>query len=149
MDQQQIHRIAEAILRKERGIYSLVYFYGDSEGIFAVLDEIVAKFEKHSPEAGIIRVNAEVFCSETIQSIREGIFFSPHCDCDLYIFENIGEVAGRETIEQRLYGILDWLLEHGRQIIVTGSAPTADLRTLAPRICAQLDGGVSFPMEPA
>ena len=148
MDQQQIHRIAEAIAWKESGIYSLVYFYGNPQGILAALSEITETYKKYCPAAKIIRVNAEAFCIETIHSIREGIF-SSQCDCDLYIFENIGAVAGRETIEQRLYGILDWLLEHGRQIIVTGSAPTSELRTLAPRICAQLDGGVSFPMEPA
>ena len=65
----------------------------------------------------------------------------------MFIFENIEQIAGRETTEQQLYGIFDWLLENGRRIIVTGSVPSASIDKLAPRIRAQLDGGISFWLQ--
>ena len=56
-------------------------------------------------------------------------------------------MAGRESIEEYLYGYLDRLLESKQQFIVTGAAPTAQILPLAERIRAQIDGGVSFHIE--
>jgi len=72
---------------------------------------------------------------------------SPIRECGLFIFENIGEIAGIETKEQSLYGILDWLLENRRKIVISGTVPINDMMILAPRICAQIDGGIDCPVE--
>ncbi len=148
MEAQHIQRMVEAIVFRERRIYDLVYFYGDTDCVLTTLAKIEETCEKHCPMCRIIRVNAEVFFREMINTVRNGAVLSPQCDCDLFIFEHIERIAGLQSFEQLLYGIFDWLLENGRQIIVTGSVPTAGIPRLAPRICAQLDGGVAFYLEP-
>lgn len=148
METQLIQKIVDAIVFRESNTYDTVYLYGNTEHISVTLDEVEEKFGKHWPMSRIIRVNADTFIKETIHNALKGNFYSQPCKCDLYILENVEQIAGLEASEQRLYGILDWLLENGRQIIATGSAPTASIGKLAPRICAQLDGGVSFFIEP-
>ena len=67
--------------------------------------------------------------------------------CDLYgayFEENMQDTNSAFYQEiQRLYGILDWLLENNRQIVITGTVPTAAIANLAPRIKAQIDGGIA------
>ena len=144
MEIQQIQRVVDAIVLNENGIYNTVYFYGDSNRMQVMLANIERVYTKYYPMAKVIRTDAESFCNKTIRNMREQIFHTPQCDCALYIFENMEQIAGMETTEQQLYGIFDWLLENGRRIIVTGSVPSASIDKLAPRIRAQLDGGISF-----
>lgn len=125
-----------------------------------IVDVAAERYRRKYPSAGVVRTDAEGFVREMVEQFTHtdrfaaermeriaggSIYAMP--SCDLYIFEHIDGVAGKESVEQRLYGILDWLLENGRQIIITGSAPTAAIRNLAPRIRAQIDGGITFCAE--
>ena len=148
MDTWQLQKLVKKIVRRESEIYDLIYFYGDKNRLQAILSDIESAYASRCPAKKVIHINAERFCNETLRNVQEGIWYTPQYDCELYIFENIEEIAGMESNEQRLYGMLDWLLENHRQIIVTGSVPTASIEKLAPRICAQLDGGISFCVEP-
>lgn len=147
MKADKIQMVIDAIVARENSIYDVVYFCGDAKTIQAALKEAEHKYAEHHPEAVVIREDAADFYNTTMRNLQEGRRSALYYDCDLYIFSRINLIAGREVNEQRLYGILDWLLEHGRQIIVTGSEPTEDISRLAPRIRAQLDGGVALRLE--
>lgn len=113
-----------------------------------MVDYIIESYHTHHPEANILRLDAEEFRSETLRKVMAGEHYIIPV-CDLFVLENIDGVAGLEANEQRLYGILDWLLENNRQIVITGTAPTAAIANLAPRIKAQIDGGIAYsiPMD--
>ena len=146
METQQHRKLTDAILSGNREVYRRIYFYGDAAHITPLLDDLETQYRTRNPTAAVTRITAQDFCSETIRNVQSGDLDTPNCDCDLYIFEEIGQIAGMKVTEERLYGILDRLQEHDRQIIVTGSVPTAGMHRLAPRIRAQLDGGISFPV---
>lgn len=48
------------------------------------------------------------------------------------------------TTEQALYGVLDWYLESGKRLVITGTAPLTAISALADRISTQLSGGISL-----
>lgn len=144
MEEQLIQKLVDRIVLRDNVIYNTVYFYGDKSRIQSLLTEIETTYTERYPAAKTMHTDANTFLNETIRNVIDGSMSDPHCECDLFIFENIERIAGMGMPEQRLYVILDWLLETGRQIIVTGATPTTNISRLAPRICAQLDGGVSF-----
>lgn len=142
MSTQLAHKMIDGIIQRETSLFDVVYFYGNRELIGTLLEMVEEKYRKNHPHSRIIRTDAESFREETRQNVINGIHCMP--ECDLYILENIEEIAGLEINEQRLYGILDWLLENRRQIIISGASPTAAMENLAPRICAPIDGGISL-----
>ena len=142
MDKSFQKKIVDAFIQKTRDTYNSLYFYGEHQHTKVVVDYIIESYRTHHPEANILRLDAEEFRAETLRKVIAGEHYSIPA-CDLFILEHINDVAGLEANEQRLYGILDWLLENKRQIVITGTAPTAAIANLAPRIKAQIDGGIA------
>ena len=142
MDKSCQMKIVDAFIQKAGDAYNSLYFYGEHQHTKTVVDSIIESYRTHHPEVNILRLDAEEFRAESIRKVRSGEHYTIP-SCDLFVLEYIDGVAGLEANEQRLYGILDWLLEHNRQIVITGTAPTAAIANLAPRIKAQIDGGIA------
>ena len=138
MDVQFLQKLIDEITSRQADIYNIVYFYGNQHHINTMIDVIAKKCHNRQ----ITRVTGSAFRDEMMQIILNG--GQSTLDCDLYIFERIEKVAGLEANEQRLYGVLDWLLEQKKQIIITGTIPVKEIERLAPRIRAQIDGGISL-----
>lgn len=135
-------KIIDAFVERRSRIYDLLYLYGEDCLTAEIVDEILNSYRVRYPEANVLRMDAEDFRAESIRKVLSGEYYTIPT-CDLFVLECIDGVAGLEANEQRLYGILDWLLENNRQIVITGTAPTAAVTNLAPRIRAQIDGGIS------
>jgi chromosomal replication initiation ATPase DnaA len=143
MDKTFQTRIVDAFIRKTEDTYNSLYFYGEHQHTKAMVDYIMGAYRTQYPEANTLRSDAERFRLETLRNVMAGEHYIIPA-CDLFIFENIDDIAGLEANEQRLYGILDWLLENNRKIVITGTSPTASIANLAPRIRAQIDGGIAY-----
>ena len=146
MDNMFCNKVINAFINRENSLYDMLYLYGQPLSVKLFLDMLEEKYTQRNPLIQVIRTNATKFINETCDQVLRGVSSSIP-QCDLYIFDGIDDVAGMEANEQRLYGILDWLTENKKQIIITGSSPTAALRPLTPRIRAQIDGGISLLIE--
>lgn len=135
-------KIIDAFVERRSRIYDLLYLYGEDCLTTGIVDEILNSYRVRYPEANILRMDAEEFRAETLRKVMAGEHYIILA-CDLFVLEHIDGIAGLEANEQRLYGILDWLLENNRQIVISGTAPTVAVTNLAPRIRAQIDGGIS------
>ena len=139
----------DTLLRKENTLYQLVYFYGSSDSARRLTAALAQEAKERNPHALILHTNGNAFYQDMVSRIRRGMptgIQAAYCG-DLLILEDLEAIAGNETSEQHLYGIIDWYLENGKQLVVTGSAPVKDIIALAPRICAQIEGGISFRLE--
>ena len=145
MDNIFYNKIVHAFINRENSLYDVLYLYGQPLSVKLFVDMLEEKYTHRNPLIQVIRTNATNFINETCDQILRGVSSIPQCD--LYIFDGIDDVAGMEANEQRLYGILDWLTENKKQIIITGSSPAAALCSLTPRIRAQIDGGISLLIE--
>lgn len=146
-----IQGVLSEIIKRKNAIYDVVYFYGEPKAAVAMIDELLRSYSSCYKSKNIIRMNGQVFFKNQLQNIKEGkslqvLSEEELCNCDLFIFEEIDTIAGLQTTEQAIYGVLDWFLEHNVQIVITGSVPISHMDKLAPRICAQLAGGISCPV---
>ena len=136
-------KIIEAFIERQSRIYDLLYLYGQPWLTTKIVEELLSSYRVENPKANISRMDADSFREETFRKVLAGEHYT-YPVCDLFILEHIEGVAGLEANEQRLYGILDWLLENNRQIVITGTVPTTAITNLAPRIGAQIDGGIAY-----
>lgn len=146
MTVQNSEKMIHSIVRNEAGLYDVVYFYGNGKSIGTLLDELTAELEKTEPDIRVFRTEAASLHEKWVWNLQRG-YKNRLPECDLFVLENIQNVAGREYMEEELYGIFDRFLEGHRRLIITGNAPTAQMLPLAERIRAQIDGGVAFCLE--
>lgn len=129
--------------------YRTVYLYGPSAVTAALATAAESEIRRAHPNARIIRTTGSAFCLKVRSLCAQGSLSQMLCahTGDLLIVEGIGEIAGNATVEEELYRILDWYLEQGKPFLVTGDASVACIRDLAPRIRAQLSGGICIAVE--
>ena len=133
------------IVNRETSVYDVVYFYGNHNAVPTLLDAIVETHHKQSPNRSIVRLDATCFYSQAfLNALTDGVGITGNC---VYIVENIDMVAGREMAQQCVYSFFDSILESGGQLIVSGKGPVATIEKLAMRICAQIEGGISFEVK--
>lgn len=140
--------VQKELIEHKSEIYDLVYFYGRPKDTSLVIDELMHNFKERYPGKRIIRMKARdittIMCEKIIHNIFGPILTEHELSrCDLFVLEFLDTVAGYLATEEHLYGMLDWLLEHHIQIVITGNMRIADMKKLAPRIRAQIDGGIS------
>ena len=143
-----VEKVLNSIIERESKIYDLVYFFGRPKDTTLVIDELLQKFSVCYQNKTVIRMNARdittIMCNNIIRNTRMPVLNDVELNvCDLFVLEHLDTVAGFLVTEELLYGVLDWFLEHHVQIVVTGNMRTADMEKLAPRIRAQIDGGIS------
>ena len=137
-----------AIVEREDGPYNLVYFFGRPKDTTLVIDELLQNMSVCHQNKTVIRMNARdittILCNNVKHNTRMPVLNDAELNnCDLFVLEYIDTVAGFHATEELLYGVLDWFLENHVQIVITGNMRLADMEKLAPRIRAQIDGGIS------
>lgn len=142
-------KILDAVLKNENGLYRVVYLYGAAEGTGKLMDRIAEEVKAQNPDRWVAQTTGAEFCRELISGIQYGDVsaWQQALRGDVFLLDGIDAIAGKESAEQYLYGMLDWHLERGKQIVVAGQMPLKDIPKLAPRICAQLSGGISLFVE--
>lgn len=146
MDQLFQTRLIHAFTSNSNHVYDMLYLYGTHKNTAEFIDTLTKQYVEQHPASKIIRTTSESFKDETIRIVVSGERFSV-IECDLFVLDGISELAGMEANEQRLYGILDWLIENKRQVVIVGDVPVAQIIKLAPRICAQINGGISCALN--
>lgn len=137
--------IREFLARCDRA-YDCLYVYGSKAAVGALVSAVV---EKTDSSLRVIYTDGATFCREAVDRCARGELQTLQGDYqgDLLILEDIQMLAGKESMQELIYGILDWYLENGKQILVTGHAPLYAIANLEPRVCAQLSGGISISAE--
>ena len=140
--------MVSAIVARDYALYDLVYFFGSPKDTAILVDKLLQKYSDAHPQKHVIRMNAQdintILFYNIKYSTRMPVLTETEFDrCDLFVLEYLDTVAGYPLTEELLYGVLDQFLEHHVQIVVTGNVRLADMRKLAPRIRAKIDGGIS------
>ena len=143
-----VEKVLNSIIERENRIYDLVYFFGRPKDTTLVIDELLQNMSVCHQNKMVIRMNARdittILCNNVKHNTRMPVLNDAELNnCDLFVLEYIDTVAGFHATEELLYGVLDWFLENHVQIVITGNMRLADMEKLAPRIRAQIDGGIS------
>ena len=141
-------KVLSAIVERETALFDLVYFFGRAQDTALLIDELLQKYTAAHQSRNVIRMKAQ----DIITFMFDNIYHHTNKpilpkvelnSCDLFVLEHLDAIAGSIVAEEPLYGVLDRFLENHAQIVITGNVRLADMWKLAPRIRAQLDGGIS------
>ncbi|MES2307074.1 MAG: DnaA/Hda family protein [Gemmatimonadota bacterium] len=67
---------------------------------------------------------------------------------DALLLDDVGVFAGKERSQEELYLLYNLLLESGRQMAFTASAPPGQLEGFEPRLATRLAGGIVLELGP-
>ncbi len=139
-------KIVDAFVDGSQEAYDVLFVYGHASATAELVARASRDYCRVHPNAKVIHENGIDFHDRFVERIKAGLNTFPwgNGEWDLLIFENIHKVAGQEFSEEIVYELLDILLQQGGQILVTGDKSVPNMLTLAPRICAQLSGGISL-----
>lgn len=135
MKQISSQQLIQEAVRNQGNLYHVLYVYGPADKTSAFVAKVLQKMQEDRSGARVVHTNGTAFCQAIFHDSGDLLG-------DVLLFEDLQAVAGRETAEQSLYGILNAYLESGKQVIVTGDAPLYDMLCLASRIRPQLLGGL-------
>ena len=128
------------------GVYNPVFCCGTQIAIESAVKWTETAIANHQPEARIVRINGSAFICRSIHIVKErGNLFSfvkSCCGGDVLILTEPEAIAGKKRMSENLYYILDDYLLHNRSIFSFALTPPGDIPELAPRIRAQLEGGI-------
>lgn len=139
-------QLRRELLKEKTDLYNTLYLFGDPEKTIALIARLRTDMTNRKPATMVRHITGTAFREDVITRCHRGDISNIKRDYqgDMLILEGLEYVAGREATEEKLYGILDWYLENGKRIIVTGDGALDQLTRLAPRIHAQLSGGISL-----
>lgn len=148
MDRLAASAVIQKLVAQDR-VYNTVYFYGSRVLTAAIAAYAEAEMRRARPNAKVIHITGAAFYDDVLDRCRQGKLSGMlrAYTGDLLILEGIGPIAGAEMTEEELYYILDWFLEHGKQLLITEDVPPDRIQNLAPRICAQFSGGICIAVE--
>ena len=140
-------KVLEGLIESESSLYDLVYFYGRAKDTAQLIDKLVQHCKACNWDKNVIKIKAEdiftILCSNVKRHSSMPILTEEELRVlGLFILEDIDTIAGRQVLEELVYGLLDQLLERHVRIVVTGKVSLLEMERLAPRIRTQLGGGI-------
>lgn len=137
-------KMADFYFAQEGPLGPLV-FIGEADAVSAALTYAKKLFQADHPDAEIERLSASQFLNELIKSIRyqeTELYMNYLRSMDLLLLEGFEEIRGMERTQMEVYGLFDYLYEHGRRFVIGMSVPPKDIPTLEDRVRTQLEGGL-------
>ena len=147
-DTEIFHKLLPMVLldRAAAKVYNPIFCHGSREALKAAEKQIEKVISETLLDVKVIRIDGPDFLNRIMHSLKEGgdIFrFAKSCGGgDILILSGLEEFAGKELASECLYYILDDYLLRGHAIIAFAQTPPIGIVKLAPRIRAQLEGGI-------
>jgi chromosomal replication initiator protein len=105
-----------------------------------------------SPESRVAYLTAEDFANQMILALKrkriEEFKERFRRGCDVLLLEEVQFLAGKDKTQEELGYTLDILLDMGKRVIFTGSAPPCRIKGLQTGLASRLASGVTVHIEP-
>ncbi|MFT7640174.1 MAG: chromosomal replication initiator protein [Pirellulaceae bacterium] len=144
---------AAANVVQRLGQVSPVFFYGpNGVGKTHLLEGILTSVRKVAGFRRCVYLSAEQFTSQFLQALHgAGLpsFRRKYRDVELLILDDIQFFANKPATITELHHTIDSLLRAGKQLVLAGDRPPAELAGLSSDLIARMAGGLICPVNPA
>jgi len=93
----------------------------------------------------VLCVTAETFTNDLVEAIRNhttAALREKYRSVDLLLIDDVQFIAGKENTQEEFFHTFNALYDLDKRIVLTGSAPPADLTGLDKRLRSRLEGGM-------
>ncbi len=131
----------------------ILYLHGDTGlGKSHLAHAVGQTVLERRPDFRVRYVTADAFTSQVVKAVRsDGIsaFKSNYAEkCDLLLFEEFQNIAGRTRTQIELMNSLDTLVERGKVVVLTGNALPRELDKVHDHLRSRLSNGLITTINP-
>ena len=140
------------VLEARAATHNSLVFYGPTgTGKSHLARGLAAVWRERFPNQTVAYTNATDFARELADAIETQAVVDlrgRYRGVSLLVFEDVGRLAEKAAAQVELIHTLDAVLQEGGQVVVTASAPPAELKDLMPGLQSRLVGGLVLPLLP-
>lgn len=137
---------AQAVASRPGEAYNPLFIYGGvGLGKTHLLQAIGNEMRKKNPQIDIIYVNAEKFCNDFIQSVKEKTtkeFQNRYRQTDLLLIDDIQFIAGKGETQESFFHTFNELHQQNKQVILTSDRPPKAIPALEDRLKSRFEWGM-------
>ncbi len=147
------YTVCNEIAKSDHAQGTLIYVHSDtglgkSHLAHAVGQEVLQR----RPDSRVKYVTADGFTSQVVKAVRNdgiGALKSSYGEkCDLLLFEEFQNVAGRTRTQIELMNSLDILIERGKVVVLTGNILPKDMVKMHDHLRSRLHNGLITTINP-
>ncbi len=146
------HAASLAVAEMPGVAYNPLYLYGHSGlGKTHLMHAIGNYALGRNPFSKIFYVTSEVFTNELIDAIRTNTtdkFREKYRKLDILLIDDIQFIAGKVQTEEEFFNTFNALAQAGKQIVISGDRPPAEMTALEERIRTRLVEGLICDLQP-
>ena len=146
------HAASLAVAEMPGEAYNPLYLYGHSGLGKTHLMHAIGNYSLgRNPFSKILYVTSEVFTNELIDAIRTNTtskFREKYRNIDILLIDDIQFIAGKVQTEEEFFNTFNTLAHAGKQIVVSGDRPPAEMTALEERIRTRLVEGLICDLQP-
>ena len=106
---------------------------------------------RRSPELKVVYLSAEQFMYRFIQALRDKdmiTFKQLFRSVDVLMIDDIQFIGGKDATQEEFFHTFNWLIDHGKQVIVSSDSPPTDISGMEERIVSRLQSGLVVDLHP-
>lgn len=143
------HSAALAVAESPGDVYNPLFIYGGSGlGKTHLMHAIGHFILSKNPKTRILYVPSEQFINEVIENIRGGSSSSmnrlreKYRSVDVLMVDDIQFIIGKESTQEEFFHTFNFLMENGKQIIISSDKPPKAMETLDERFRSRFLSGL-------
>ena len=126
--------------------YNPVFLYGEvSSGKTHLLHSIMYYIQDNNPDLKVKYLSTEKFTNDLINSIRNDkmdAFRKDYRENDVYLFDDIDFIEGKEITQEELFHTFNSLYESKKQMVFTSDRHPKNISTLPQKLRSRLKSGI-------
>lgn len=140
------YELALAVTKAPGKIYNPAFIYSENGlGKTHLMHAIENKVLENYPNLKVLYISSNEFVNELIKSIKENItesFRDKYKNVDVFLIDDIQFIAGKERVQEEVFYAFNYLIEKGKQIVISSDKPPKDIAFLENRLKYRFESGL-------
>ncbi|MFS4439452.1 chromosomal replication initiator protein DnaA [Paracoccaceae bacterium GXU_MW_L88] len=132
--------------------FNPLFLYGGTGlGKTHLMHAIAWEIQERQPGARVLFLSAEQFMYRFVQALRTKTqmdFKQLHRSVDLLMIDDVQFIAGKESTQEEFFHTFNALVDHGKQLVISGDRPPVEMDGMEDRIKSRLQWGLVADIHP-
>jgi chromosomal replication initiator protein len=146
------HAAARRVASGAEVEFNPLFLYGGvGLGKTHLMHAIAWELKATNPALNVVYLSAEQFMYRFVQALRDRKmmdFKSLFRNVDVLMVDDVQFIAGKDSTQEEFFHTFNALIEHNKQIILSGDCAPNEIKNLPPRISSRLSSGLVVDLHP-
>ena len=146
------HAAARRVAQGGEVEFNPLFLYGGvGLGKTHLMHAIAHELKANQPQLNVVYLSAEQFMYRFVQALREKKmmdFKSLFRTVDVLMVDDVQFIAGKDSTQEEFFHTFNALVDHNKQIIISGDCAPNEIKNLPARLSSRLSSGLVVDLHP-